>query len=320
MQITNIFLVMSALFLWAAAKGDPIVSESGEWTNRPQVIRVAERLAEEVELFDESLHAVEAPKAVIERTHHFEETVADFASELKVISYVEATEELSHIREDVEMIRREMYKYPKLMKQVKVSIAFHRMRLTYRELDHEMYVDVPGPGPGPGPTALSLNGAEYQVLGQGDLKSTATSVTGTGVVVFKNALKQDDNNFDLRFSLEDAGALTLIGSADAQLKGGAEISFAREGKALKVKLSAGGQVDDLSEEFTQYNAEGELHISVDIHEHGHLIVWVGEGEEQEYSFTAKLAGLQWGLSLNKASVTGAKDDKAKEEHGEEHEH
>lgn len=316
MQITNIFLVMSALFLWAAAKGDPIVSESGEWTNRPQVIRVAERLAEDVELFDESLHAVDAPKAVIERTHHFEETVADFASELKAMPYEEATGELSHIREDVEMIRREMYKYPKLMSNFKVVTAFRRMRLTYRELDHEMYAEIPGPGPGP--TALSLNGAEYQVIGQGDLQSTPSSLTGTGVVAFKNPLKQADNNFDLRFSLEEAGTLTLIGSADAQLKGGAEITFERQGKALKVKLSAGGQVDDLSEEFTQYSAEGPLHLSVDIHEHGHLVVWVGDGEEQEYSFPAKLAGLQWGLSLNKASVTGAKDDKPKEDHGHEH--
>ena len=160
------------------------------------------------------------------------------------------------------------------------------------------------------------------MLGQNELKSTEASVSGKGALLFKAPLKEDDNNYDLSFALEENGSLTLSANTNDELKGGANLTFARSGKVLKVQLLAGNTNDDLSEEFSAVDASAPLRISVDVHGHGHLVVWVGAGGKQEYSFDAKLAGLRWGLSLNKASVTGAVPDKAKDEDEEEdgHEH
>ena len=51
--------------------------------NRQEVIRAAEKLAEEVEHFDEELHLVNAPSHVIGKIHHFEETVIEFVDEAR---------------------------------------------------------------------------------------------------------------------------------------------------------------------------------------------------------------------------------------------
>lgn len=287
-------------------------AEGDGWSNRQNVIRAAMRMAEAVEVFDGHLHAVDAPTALIGAAHHLEETVLIYVSDLEEMPYKAAVAELNHIRQDMELIRREMFRVPKLLGNRRILFSFLDMHEQSRRVHLEIYRQVPaGPGPGPGPGGLKLNGAEYSILGQGALQSTPASVAGTGAIIFRNPLKQDDNNFDLSFALDNGGSLKLVTNANPNLKGGAEMSFRRDGKTLKVMLMN----DDLSEEFTEVAADEPLKISVDIHEHGHVIVWVGAGEEQEYTLSAQLSGQRWGLALAGATVTGAKDGPAKDDHG-----
>ena len=171
-------------------------------------------------------------------------------------------------------------------------------------------------GPGtPTPTVLKLNGAEYKPIEKGTLESTETTVKGTGSLIFRQPRTEEDSNFALAFTLEDAGSVTLVANSDAELKNAVKLTFARQGKKLKVILKVADEPEgDLSEEFEAFAADAPLSISVDVHGHGHVIVWVGDGEEQEYAFTARVPGRLWGLVLDKATVTGAVADKAKDVH------
>lgn len=288
------------------------------WTNRPQVVRMAEQLNENVEQFDNSLHKLEAPKRIIDLTHRSEETVSAFAEEVRVAPYSQVVMKLDAIRKNIRFLHWELGKYPSLIYNPAVRTSWEHLWICYRKLDHEIFAQIPTEdpvGPGPGAT-LKLNGAEYQVMGGGAVKSSESSVAGTGTILFKQALPEEDNNYALEFALEDGGSVTLIADADDSLKGGANLTFLREGKALKVKLVAGKTNDDLSGDFTTVDASVPLKISVDVHGHGHLIIWVGDGEEQEFAFNAKVAGLRWGLTLDKSTVTAAKPGEAHEE-GEE---
>lgn len=286
------------------------------WHNRPAVIRAAETLVERVEQFDEVLHAAQAAEPVIGKVHHFEETVMEFAEEVRTCTFVEAEQEMRHIREDVQMLRQALLRYPRLFYQPKVQSRWNSMRMAYRYLDHAMYNN----GGTTPPAGLTLNGAQYQLLEKGTLVSTPNSVSGTGSLTFKDPLKAEDNNYTLAMNLEDQGSVTLAANSDAELKAAVKLTFTRQGKALKVVLAVGDKKDDLSEEFSEVPADAQLKLSIDIHGHGHIVIWVGDGDEQEYSFTGDLEGKTWGLLLDRAAVTAAKVDKAKDVHGDGGDH
>jgi len=171
-----------------------------------------------------------------------------------------------------------------------------------------------GQGGGGQPTVYKLNGAEYSVL-SGTLTATETSVTGQGTLSFKEPRVDDDNNYELVFTLPEAGAsLTLTTNADNQLKNGVALTFSREADGkLKVVLLAGTQTIDLTEQFNGMAATASLSFPVDIHQHGDLIVDLPEGAAGE-EFNFRPSGHFWGLVLNKAVVTKAKADKPKHPH------
>lgn len=309
----------------------PSFSQIGDyWVGREQVARAADELAVEVENFDEILHSLNAPNAFIGKVHHLEETVIEFTNLVRTSTYQEADHEFNHLKEDVGLIRTALKDYPSLANNLKVKRAFNYVRSAAGYVEHALLVTDPGPLPSPSPTpnptptptptpgVTALNGVEYEVLEPGTLVSTANNVKGTGVLQVKKALAEEDNNFALNFTLADKGALTLVANAEKGLKDGANLTFARDGKTLKVLLKVGSQEDDLSTDFENVAADSTLSIAVDVHGHGHLIIWVGEGEEQEYAFNADLEGTSWGLRLTDASLNSIKADKPKEEH--EHEH
>lgn len=112
-----------------------------EFWNAAQVLRTAQTLAVEVEHLDESLHDVKAPAHVIQKVHHFEETVNDFVMDIQAgASYQHALEEFSHIRLDVDEIRQELYAHPYLLQNAKVWTEWNAMRRAYRNLDHALYM------------------------------------------------------------------------------------------------------------------------------------------------------------------------------------
>ena len=114
-------------------------AKADHWANRPAVIRAADKLAEEMEHFDEAMHAAHAPEHFIGKVHHFEETVMEFATEVRTCTYQQAYQEMNHIRQDVGLIREEFNAHPQLLQNFQVYTEWKHVRTAYRYLDHAMY-------------------------------------------------------------------------------------------------------------------------------------------------------------------------------------
>ena len=115
------------------------------WPNRPNVVRAAEKLADEIERFDTALHEVRAPQPLLQRVHHFEQTVAEFVKDVRGgCSYQSAVSEMAHIRQDVGLVRDLIARYPGVTASAKVATEWRHVRSAYRHLDHEMFVHVAG--------------------------------------------------------------------------------------------------------------------------------------------------------------------------------
>jgi len=135
MKFLLTMVAAATFFSGTFAKAEPF------WQNRPGVIRAAQILAEEVEHFDTSLHNISAPAHVIAKVHHFEETVTEFYEGVSgPWSYQEATQEMNHIRQDVQLIRNELYAHPQLLQNPTVYREWNHMRTAYRNLDHQMFL------------------------------------------------------------------------------------------------------------------------------------------------------------------------------------
>ena len=133
-------------------------------------------------------------------------------------------------------------------------------------------------------------------------------------MIFKNPLNRDDNNYTLNFSLEENGSLTLISNAQAGLKSPVALTFERRAAdKLAIVLKDGDQSYELQDSFTGLSAAGEISVQVDVHEHGHIVMWIGS-EEDEWAFTSEVNGTFWGLKLSSAVVNSVKLDQAKEVH------
>ncbi len=132
--------LMSYVGLLAFALGVTAVAEPGYWPNRINVQRAAEKLAQEVEYFDTALHEISAPHDVIQVVHHFEETAMEFVEIARRGTYQEAYAEMSHIRQDVQLIRDQLYRYPQLLNYPKVDTEWRHVRTAYRNVDHQMFM------------------------------------------------------------------------------------------------------------------------------------------------------------------------------------
>lgn len=72
-----------------------------DFPGRPRVLRAAEVLAEKIEIYDSSLHLVQAPNDYIEKVHHSEESVNELVELLRTGTYGEAVEENRHVHNDM---------------------------------------------------------------------------------------------------------------------------------------------------------------------------------------------------------------------------
>src|SRR5690606_37501530 len=127
MQIASALAIATTLFISSTAFG---------WANRAQVIRAADTLQQEVEIFDEALHEINAPHDLIELVHHYEETVGEFVYLAQSASYQEAQAEMSHIRQDIGLIRNKLSQYSWVLNYPTVTTEWRHVRTAYRYLDH----------------------------------------------------------------------------------------------------------------------------------------------------------------------------------------
>lgn len=126
-------LLLAVVTIGSFAVAEPI------WENRPNVVRAAETLAQEVEALDTALHNVTAPDHIIQKVHHFEETVTEFAEDVRTMPYQEAVQEMSHIRQDVDTLRQELSAHPQLLQNPAINNEWRHVRSAYRNLDHQMF-------------------------------------------------------------------------------------------------------------------------------------------------------------------------------------
>jgi len=150
-----------------------------------------------------------------------------------------------------------------------------------------------------------INGLEFRQIGDGELTLTDQSVlSGSGKIIFRKTLPED-NNFVLKFNLEVGGTLTLLANADNNLQVVIMLSFTRNSDdTLKVMLKAGAdKLWDLSEDFEDISAKGQLNLSIDVHPHGHINVWVdGEESYRVGAFKKQNKNPLFGIELNKATL------------------
>ena len=149
-----------------------------------------------------------------------------------------------------------------------------------------------------------FGGLEYKTL-SGAIDSDGERVFGSGRLIFRMPRPADDSNFAFTASLSPKGSATLISNSDRSLSSGVRLKFARrENDSLGVELRVGSESFDVSEDFDGISAAQPLTVSVDVHAHGHALVWIS-GKELEYAFSTRVAGKLWGMELAEASVSKA---------------
>lgn len=158
---------------------------------------------------------------------------------------------------------------------------------------------------------LEMQGAEYVLLEAGNLQ-TDGKLSGTGKVVFVEP-REEDNHYSLAFFLKEGGSLSLVSNATKELASGAILKFTRTGSQLGMFLIVGSESYDISSDFSTVNAETPQAFEMEIHAHGHVIIWLGT-ERFEYAFTTRVPGRLWGLILSDAEVTTARASGASEPH------
>lgn len=162
-----------------------------------------------------------------------------------------------------------------------------------------------------------LGPTEYLTLGPHQLALAPAAIAGTGRVVVNTPITRGQNNFDLRFSLQDGGKLTFVVLAKNDLTGGLEVTFERgPGDSLRAGYRIGAETFDISGDFPGVKVTGPVRVEIDVHDHPHFVVWWnGRPDRHDYTWTAGMPTTKfWGLSLEKASVTQAQIGPARSPH------
>jgi len=180
----------------------------------------------------------------------------------------------------------------------------------------------------------SIDGKEYGVLkGADTLQSQSNLIQGTGEVVFANPLGEvaSGTGFDIRFSIEDGGSLSLVAYSDNKLSNGYQIRFLREGQTLKGEVIAQGKTNPIRIGLEKIDASATLSFAIDIHNDEtpvHFLLWSGDdfGVDKAIVNSGALpwlmqklspgngSGTFYGLALDKATVTSIKTGEVKFEH------
>lgn len=99
-----------------------------------RVLRAAERLAEKIEIYDESLHLVTAPEDYIEKVHHSEESILALIEILKTGSYAEAKEENTHVHNDMWLMYNHFIQIQSLIYNYTVVNNWNQMIYAHNDL------------------------------------------------------------------------------------------------------------------------------------------------------------------------------------------
>ena len=146
---------------------------------------------------------------------------------------------------------------------------------------------------------------------------------------------QSANHFEIDFSIEPGGSLTLVANAiltpeTGVLDRGVEFEFRRSTnageQALTVLVRASGAERNWSQFFTSLDARGTIAIGVDVHnDHGgeaHIIAWGADHENPIFNSGIRSAGgspgrgfgARWGFKSTNSTVSAVKLETPHDEH------
>ena len=191
-----------------------------------------------------------------------------------------------------------------------------------------------GGGPNPDLDALAsvplrqnVGGEKFEILSQKEnLSFGSGTLSGSGSVRFAEDLGSaaTNYNFELNFSLDDGGELSLVTHSNLALANGVVVNFKRTGAVLSAHVTTAGVTDDWSSFFSGLNASESLSIAIDIHNDEpltHLVFWnkltntelLDSGEDVDGA-AGKGFGQHWGLILTNASVSQSKKGPPRDAH------
>lgn len=166
-----------------------------------------------------------------------------------------------------------------------------------------------------GPNAVAikkLGSLEYGVIG-GNVVTTDGSISGSGTVLFKNPLPEEDNHFALTVTLAAGAKITVATNTDNTLKTGVALTLARSANdKIVAHMITANENTDVSAVFTDVDSTKAFQVEYEVHPHGHMIFPTRDPIE-EFDFTTRPTGKFWGLMLENATVSAAVISKVQDE-------
>lgn len=163
----------------------------------------------------------------------------------------------------------------------------------------------------------SFGGKTFYLVDGGDLKTSETSITGSGSLVFASPLAEISSKdaFTLKFTLQDEGSLELVTHSNGDLGKGVNVAFTRSGTELGTKLKA-NDAESESKVLEGINAGDDIDLITDIHndeEPTHILIWKGDSDsfgeddalvnsEDGLETPGNGTGTSWGIVLKKGSL------------------
>jgi len=171
----------------------------------------------------------------------------------------------------------------------------------------------------------TLNGLEYIYLSQGTLTATSETMSGSGIIAFKNPVGEvaSDKNIKISFELTDNTYIEIRSHADKELKNGVQIRFTRAVSNLLLTATAGDK-DPVSRALGDMQVDSTINLSVDIHNSetsAHILAWNGDeitptddnalfNSDADGQIPGKGTGMFWGIAFGDAKVTSVALDSA----------
>lgn len=175
-----------------------------------------------------------------------------------------------------------------------------------------------------------LNGQEYVVIGEDNLKKEESFLEGSGKIAFLDPIGEikSEKLYKLQFELTaENSKLALLSHTDKKLEKGVEISVELSNGKVQAKVSLEGQVQ--KQNTFEVSIQNPIKVNIEVHNaegdsSSHIIVILdGITSEDDmddlnrtYSTTTTGQGLgtYWGLNLQNAKVLSAVAEEAEHRH------
>jgi hypothetical protein len=162
----------------------------------------------------------------------------------------------------------------------------------------------------------SLTGHDFSILEAGAIENSGTSIMGTGEIIFNTPLGEIESNkhFQLSFSLQEGGVLSLISHSNQKLGNGIEIQIIRNDRTVYTRLVVGGE-STTPKILSGVDGTKSFNLCFDVHNQenpAHILIWNGEdfsestallNSEVDERTPGRGDGIFWGLRLNKVTLT-----------------